>query len=71
MSLCPPNLRPAGLCPSCSLAREIVSGKGSHFLLCEKSKTDRRFLKYPKQPVIHCQGFAEKRAQSERTPAEN
>jgi hypothetical protein len=49
------------LCRSCSFAREVVSGKGSRFLLCEKSMTDRRFPKYPPQPVIRCQGFVEKK----------
>jgi hypothetical protein len=65
-SLSPQNLNPAGLCPSCAFAREIVSGKGSRFLLCEKSKTDRRFPKYPRQPVIQCHGFAEKQPEGEQ-----
>jgi hypothetical protein len=60
-----------GLCPSCSFAREIVSGKGSRFLFCEKSKTDRRFPKYPSQPVSHCHGFAEKQAAGEQVPNTN
>lgn len=47
------------LCESCSFAREIVSGKGSRFLLCEKSRTDERFPKYPRQPVVRCHGFVE------------
>jgi hypothetical protein len=65
------NVSPVGLCPSCSFARQIVSGKGSRFLLCEKSKTDRRFAKYPTQPVIHCQGFAEKQAEGEQASTQN
>jgi hypothetical protein len=32
--------------------KEIVSGKGSKFLRCQKSQTDRRFQKYPPQPVM-------------------
>jgi hypothetical protein len=49
------------LCHSCVFAKEIVSGKGSRFLLCEKSHCDRRFEKYPQQPVVRCEGFAEKK----------
>jgi hypothetical protein len=48
------------LCESCLLGKEIVSGKGSRFLLCEKSQTDQGFPKYPTQPVIRCHGFVEK-----------
>ncbi len=69
-SLSPQSLSPVSLCPSCSFAREIVSGKGSRFLLCEKSKTDPRFAKYPRQPVVHCHGF-EKKATGEPVPTEN
>jgi hypothetical protein len=59
------------LCPLCSFAKAIVSGKGSRFLLCEKSKTDRRFPKYPRQPVIRCQGFAEKNDEGQPAPIKN
>jgi hypothetical protein len=44
--------------------REIVSGKGSRFLLCELSQADPRFAKYPPQPVIRCEGY------QEQTPAD-
>jgi ribosome-associated protein len=37
--------------------REIVSGKGSKFYLCRLSEADKRFPKYPPQPVIRCSGF--------------
>lgn len=53
------------LCPSCSFAKEIISGKGIRFLLCEKSQTDERFPKYPRQPVIRCHAFVEKKGDSE------
>jgi len=49
------------LCQSCAFAKVIVSGKGSRFLLCEKSHSDRRFEKYPRQPVVRCEGFAERK----------
>jgi ribosome-associated protein len=37
--------------------REIVSGKGSRFFLCRLSEADKRFSKYPPQPVFRCIGF--------------
>ncbi len=37
--------------------KEVVSGKGSRFLMCQKSVADNRFVKYPPQPVVNCVGF--------------
>jgi hypothetical protein len=45
------------LCNSCSHVRIVVSGTGSQFLLCRLSQTDKRYAKYPPQPVIDCDGF--------------
>lgn len=45
------------LCEYCCHMKEVVSGKGSRFLLCQKSGTDNRFAKYPPQPVVKCVGF--------------
>ena len=47
----------AGLCARCVHARLVVSGRGSHFVLCERSRTDRRFPRYPPLPVMACVGF--------------
>ena len=47
------------LCETCAHRREVVSGKGSRFLMCQLSQTDRRFPKYPPQPVIRCAGYDE------------
>jgi hypothetical protein len=44
------------LCESCGRMREIVTGRGSRFLLCELSRVDDRFVKYPGQPVLKCIG---------------
>src|ERR1051326_9336037 len=49
----------AGLCASCRHCRPIESGKGSVFVLCELSKTDPRFPKYPRLPVLSCDGRSE------------
>jgi hypothetical protein len=45
------------LCATCAHARRIESGKGSEFWLCELSKTDPRYKKYPPLPVRACLGF--------------
>jgi len=46
-----------GLCATCRHARAIKNDRGTRFLLCEKSKTDPRFPRYPPLPVIRCTGF--------------
>ncbi|QDT59262.1 hypothetical protein SV7mr_17690 [Stieleria bergensis] len=45
------------LCNGCLHLREVVSGKGSRFLLCQFSMQDKRFPKYPPQPVFRCAAF--------------
>lgn len=47
------------LCESCSLMREVVTRKGSRFLLCRLSQTNSAYPKYPAQPVVRCDGFRE------------
>jgi hypothetical protein len=48
------------LCETCRQMREIVSGKGSRFLLCHLAQDDPRFPKYPPQPIIKCDGHQER-----------
>ena len=48
---------PAGLCDACAHQRLISNTRGSTFSLCEKSKVDDRFAKYPRIPVAACPGF--------------
>jgi hypothetical protein len=50
----------AGLCADCIHARTVESIRGSVFFLCELSRTDSRFPKYPRLPVLTCAGFKEK-----------
>jgi hypothetical protein len=45
------------LCEQCQWMREVISGKGSRFLLCNLSRTDAHFPKYPPQPVRSCTGY--------------
>lgn len=46
-----------GLCSLCTHSRQVVSGKASVFWLCERSRTDPRFRKYPALPVVECVGY--------------
>ncbi len=45
------------LCGKCSHSKEIITSTGSRFLLCKLSQADRRFAKYPRQPVVSCVGY--------------
>ncbi len=55
-----------GLCASCRHARPIA-GARSTFWLCDRSRTDPRFPRYPRLPVVRCAGY--ERAAGEVTPA--
>lgn len=46
-----------GLCGRCAHAREIVSGRGSRFVLCGRSRDDLRYPRYPQLPVLRCESF--------------
>jgi hypothetical protein len=48
---------PAGLCDTCRYARVITSDRGSRFVMCERSKTDPGFPRYPALPVRICRGY--------------
>jgi hypothetical protein len=52
----------AGLCADCVHARHIESDRSSVFLLCNLSLTDARFPKYPRLPVLSCDGYRNKKA---------
>lgn len=45
------------LCEICALMREVITPKGSRFLLCQLSQSDPAFPKYPRQPVVRCEGY--------------
>ncbi len=45
-----------GLCARCHHAR-VLESQRSHFFLCELSRKDPRFAKYPPLPVRQCAGF--------------
>jgi hypothetical protein len=48
----------AGLCAGCRHARVIENRRGSRFTLCELSRHDERFPRYPALPVLGCAGYA-------------
>jgi len=52
-----PSARPpAGLCDSCRHQRLVHNTRGSTFSLCERSRTDPGYPRYPRLPVHSCAG---------------
>jgi hypothetical protein len=47
----------AGLCDRCVHQRIVRNTRGSEFSLCERSRTDPGFPRYPRLPVTSCRGF--------------
>ncbi len=52
---------PPGLCDSCVHQKVIANTRGSSFSMCELSKSDERFPKYPRIPVVRCPGYERER----------
>jgi hypothetical protein len=46
----------AGLCDSCVHQRVVRNTRGSRFSLCERSRTDPAYPRYPRLPVVECAG---------------
>jgi hypothetical protein len=60
MNDCPQARQPKaaeGLCPSCRYVRVVTNDRGSRFIFCERSRTDPRFPRYPRLPVLACSGY--------------
>lgn len=58
----PPRLGPqAGLCDSCAHQQLVPNTRGSVFSLCLLSRSDRAYPRYPRLPVLECDGY-ERRA---------
>ena len=51
---------PAGLCERCRHQRLVPNTRGSVFSLCERSRTDAAYPRYPRLPVLRCPGFEER-----------
>jgi len=45
------------LCETCQNLQEVITPRGSRFLLCRLSKEDPAYPKYPPQPIIRCEGY--------------
>ena len=50
------------LCETCRSMREIITPKGTRFLLCQLSTTHPAYPKYPPQPVVQCDGYGPRKA---------
>jgi hypothetical protein len=46
-----------GLCDSCRHQRLVPNTRGSVFSLCERSRDDPAYPRYPPIPVLSCPGF--------------
>lgn len=46
-----------GLCATCRRARPVRSSRGSEFVLCERSREDPRWERYPRVPRLECEGY--------------
>jgi hypothetical protein len=46
-----------GLCTRCRHARRIVSSRGVDFWQCRRSAEDPSYPRYPRLPVLACNGF--------------
>lgn len=48
---------PIGLCAACRHVKVIENRRGSRFHLCMLSEVDARYPKYPRLPVLKCEGY--------------
>jgi hypothetical protein len=57
-----------GLCDSCRHQQIVRNTRGSVFSLCERSRTDPRFPRYPRVPVLECSGYEPEPGAGEEPP---
>jgi len=48
---------PAGLCDTCRHQRIVRTTRGSEFSLCERSRSEPEYPRYPRLPVKSCRGY--------------
>ena len=53
--------QPAGLCDSCAHQQLVHTTRDSTFSLCQRSKAEPEYVKYPRLPVLQCPGHEERR----------
>ena len=56
----------AGLCGSCRHQRVVRNTRGSSFSLCERSREDDQYPRYPRLPVTSCPGYEPRDKQAVR-----
>jgi hypothetical protein len=56
------------LCEKCGLMRQVVTPRGSRFLLCQLSTANPDYPKYPPQPIIRCEGYRAEEKPADKTP---
>ena len=59
-----------GLCEACRHQRLIRNTRGSVFSMCELSRVDPAYPKYPPMPVLECRGFEARGGAREVSSAE-
>ena len=47
----------AGLCALCTYALARPTNRGTTYLRCTLAATDDRFARYPRLPVLTCDGY--------------
>jgi hypothetical protein len=47
----------AGLCDNCRHQRLVPNTRGSVFSLCERSRAESAYPRYPRLPVLRCAGW--------------
>jgi hypothetical protein len=57
---------PAGLCDSCRHQRIVRNTRGSEFSLCERSRTEPEYPRYPRLPVTKCAGHESREDEQKR-----
>lgn len=56
------HLLEVGLCASCAHVRVITNRSGSRFHLCERSRSDPAYARYPRLPMLRCRGHVPRKA---------
>ena len=46
-----------GRCRDCDSGRRVESARGSVFWLCARAAVDPAFPRYPRLPVLRCEGY--------------
>jgi hypothetical protein len=47
----------AGLCDKCRHVKKLSNAKGSTFYMCHLAESQPKFPRYPRLPVLKCDGF--------------